>query len=173
MSDKASMRTDDWHIEIVANVEVSLGLTIGCQLWHFHSPRLDYACKCYVPRGGVGLSIGAELPFELDERMSGAIPSFDQQHITIERSFSANQLDGATTGSLSFGARGVVAGAEGTQLNVKDAMTRVLFRIHGGSVSVGLGVGVNMGTISIGTFYGPYEFPTRLARKRARRRRRH
>lgn len=163
--------TDDWIVDISDIASVSLGLSISGQKWTFYSPRLHYACTCIVPRGGVGLSVSVELPGISDlvsaiADRAGGVLSMDQENITILRAFSANDLDGASVGAFSIGARGVVAGADGEQALVKTGSGREIVRIRGGSVSAGLGVELNMGTLSIGAFYGPYDAPVpRVMRK--------
>lgn len=158
---KQLIETSDWIISIGANANLSVGLSIGGQSWNFFSPRLHYACVCIVPRLGAGLSLEVALPggaiTSLVDQQTSSSFHMDQEHVTVLRPFSANSLDGGSIGSFSVGARGVVAGAEGHQTRVTSRAGHDIVRVRGGSVSAGLGVGVNMGTITIGTIYGPYE----------------
>ena len=156
---KRMVTTDDWRIGISDIAKVSFVLSLGGQRWDFFSPSLDYACYCIVPRMGVGLNVSVTLPADPGQLVGNLADQFlnmDQDAVTIERPFSANSLDGGSVGSFTIGARGVVAGADGHQTEVRNNAGRTIARIHGGTVSLGLGVEVNMGSISMGSFYGPY-----------------
>ncbi|MFT6169918.1 MAG: hypothetical protein ACJAR9_002042 [Celeribacter sp.] len=156
---KRFVAVSDWRIEVKDIVEVSFLIKLGGQRWTFYSPSLDYACYCIVPRAGVGLSFGASLPVDPGDMVNSLASNFlsaDQDHVTIERPFSANSLDGASVGGFEVGARGVVAGADGHQIRVSNNAGHTIVRIRGGSVNLGLGVEVDMGSLTMGAFYGPY-----------------
>ena len=162
---KELMTTDDWKIKIENIVQATFILSIGMQKWTFYSQRLNYACTCFVPRGGVGLSFGVDIGSSIPAHVASRIPNFSEENFEILRPFSANSLDGASTGSFSVGATGGVAGASGEQLLLSNRAGRDIVRFHGGSVGVGLGVTVNLAQINIGTLYGPYEKNVQSARR--------
>lgn len=157
--------TDDWRIKIENIVEASFVISLGFQKWIFLSQRLGYACACFVPRAGAGLSIGVDIGASVPENVSSQIPNLSEEHFEILRPFNANCLDGAMFRSFAVGARGVVAGASGEQLRLRNRAGRDIVRFRGGEVSVGLGVEVNLGQINVGTLYGPYEMGVGEARR--------
>ncbi len=171
MTNPASLTsTDDWIVSIDTDVSVSFVVSLGGQAWGFFSPRLRYACMCIVPRLGAGFTLGVNLPggsiMSLIDRQASDVFKMDQTNVTVLRPFSANSLSGGSIASFSVGARGVVAGAEGHKTMVKARTGREIVRVRGGSVSLGLGVSLNMGTVTMGTMYGPFEIRTPIMKAR-------
>ena len=163
VAQKRFIAAQDWEIGIKNIAEANFIVKIGGQVWTFFSPSLDYACFCVVPRLGVGLSLGVSLPVDLDDMLSNLATQhlkLDQDKYTIEVPFSANGLNGGSVGSFEIGARGVIAGADGYQSRLRNNRGQVIARLRGGTVSLGLGVEVDMGSLSHGRLYGPYPMRT-------------
>lgn len=159
VAQKRFIAAEDWRIGISDIAKVSFGLSLGGQRWDFFSPSLDYAFFCIVPRMGFGLSVAVTLPVEPGQLFNNFADQFlqvSQDHVTIDRPFSANSMDGGTVAALTVGARGVVAGADGHKTVISNNTSRTVATLHGGTVSLGLGVELDMGSLSMGTFYGPY-----------------
>ena len=156
---KSLVPTDDWRIGLKQIASISLVLSLGVDRWNFYSPRLDYSCYFIVPRGGVGLTIGVDLPVQpsdLSNELASNYLSVEQEDYRILSRFSANDLDGGSFGSFSVGAMGIFAGADGEKWLLKTSAGRGAVRFSGGSVHLGLGVEVNMGTLGTGALYGPF-----------------
>lgn len=163
-SGNTRQRTDDWKIDVIQMVDVGMGARLEMDIWIFVSQRLNYVAAAAVSRFGLGASIGARLPnvpklAELIVGRMGQIISQDQTRIRVLRPFSVNDLDEGATSHFSVGATAVAFEGSGGTFWLKNRAGQEIAEYKEGQVGLGIGVQINIGSMSWGDFDFVYGTP--------------
>ena len=159
-----SQRTDDWKIDVIQMVDVGAGVRLEVDIWVFVSRRLNYVAAAAVSRFGLGASLGVSLPnvskmAELIAGRVGQILSQDQTRFRVLRPFSVDDLDEGATSHFSVGATAVLFEGSGGTFWLKSNAGQEIAEYKEGQVGVGLGVEINIGSITWGDFDFVYGTP--------------
>lgn len=163
-SGTTSQRTDDWKIDVTQLVDIGAGARLEADVWVFVSQRLNYVCAAAVLRFGLGATLGVRLPnvskvAELISNRVGALISQDQTNFRVLRPFSVDDLDEGATSHFSVGATAVAFEGTGGTFWLKNNAGQEIVEYKEGEVGLGLGVQLNIGSMTWGDFDFVYGTP--------------